>query len=439
MARMSQRRRRAWLAGLAAVVILALVFSFVYVRYIRNSNPARPVACSQTDYRMLTSAKPAQQQTDDSMLAPTPPMGFSSYPHFGTEVDEQQIIAIVGTMATDGLEQAGYRYINIDDGWQGPRVNGQLTANNLFPCGMKLLGDYIHAHGFKFGLYTTPGTKSCGGFPGSAGHVSQDVATFASWGVDAIKLDWCSANYQQAQAITRQWHDAIQATGRPMLLSINAGGNPWTGNWARYLAQTWRTSDDICPSWYNKTRQHAVGATACYGTKYQSGVYDYLITSDTEANAHNVGPGHWADPDSIEAGNQGLTLNEARTQFGVWAMWSAPLILGCDPRQLTSDYLSLVTNPEVIAIDQDRLGVMARELAAPSGEQVWMKVLANRSVAFAFVNLKDASSSVTIRWASLGVSPSTVRDVFTHQYLPAGPVLRQQIPRHGILLLRLGF
>lgn len=438
MARLSQRRRRQLLGGVATLVVLALAAGFVYVRYFRHTNPVRPVACGKADYRMLTSATPAAQQTEDSMLSPTPPMGFSSYPHFGTEVDEQQIIAIVGTMATDGLKQAGYRYINIDDGWQGPRVNGQITANNRFPCGMKLLGQYIHAHGFKFGLYTTPGPKSCGGYVGSAGYVSQDVATFASWGVDAIKLDWCSADYQKAQAITRQWHDAIQQTGRPMLLSINAGGNPWTGNWAKYLAQTWRTSDDICPSWYNKTQQHAAGATACYGTKYQSGVYDYLTTSDTEANAHNVGPGHWADPDSIEAGNTGLTLDEARTQMGVWAMWSAPLILGCDPRQLTPAFRSLVTNPDVIAIDQDRLGVMAKKLAAPGGEQIWMKVLAGRNVAYAFVNLKDAPQTVTVRWTSLGVSPVSVRNVFTSQYLPDGPVLRLEIPRHGIALLRIG-
>jgi alpha-galactosidase len=438
MALLSNRRWQALAITGVVLVVLVAVASVVYVRYIRNSSPVKPVACSAAEYRMLTDSMQADQQTGTTPLAQTPPMGFSSYPHFGTEVDEQQIVAIVGTMAADGLNRAGYRYINIDDGWQGPRLNGQLTANNRFPCGLQLLGRYIHAHGFKLGLYTTPGPKSCGGFTGSAGYVSQDVATFASWGVDAIKLDWCSADYQQAQAITRQWHDAIDQSGRPMLLSINAGGNPWTGAWAKYLAQSWRTSDDICPSWYNKTRRHAAGASACYGTKYQSGVYDYLTTSNTQANAPNVGPGHWADPDSIEAGNTGLTYDEAQTQFGVWSMWSAPLILGCDPRQLTPAYRSLVTNPETIAIDQDRLGAMAKKLAAPSGEQIWMKALAGNNAAYAFVNLNDTPRTITIRWASLGVTPSSIRNVFTRMYLPDGPVLRLKIPRHGIALLRVG-
>jgi len=407
---------------LAVLAILAagLYVAGIYVKQLNLNLPGQkqsaksvklPAGCASIAAGLDWSGKPA---SFNGPVARTPPMGFSSYPLFDTAISQQQIISIANKMASNGMEVAGYRYIYIDDGWQGRRVNGVLTANHQrFPCGIKLVADYLHSKGFKLGLYTTPGKTSCGGNIGSYGHTDTDVATFASWGVDAIKLDWCNANYAQAEIITEQWHNAIVKSGRAMVLSINAGGNPVTGTWAQYYANEWRTSDDICPSWFNKTQPHAAGAVQCYGQKYQSGVFDYLTSSDTQANALNVGPGHWADPDALEAGNTGLSSIEAQTQFSIWCMWSAPLIIGGDPRNMPTADLQTLVNPYAIAIDQDALGVMAHLAVSSPDWQVWIKPLTNQRVAVAVVNLGDSPDSYKLNWPSLGLSPDTVYDIWS--------------------------
>lgn len=420
----------------AAIVAVSTVRSLNFHPFGINkpSSVSLPKGCATIAAGLDWTASPTNFS---GPVAKTPPMGFSSYPQFGTDVNQQQIMGIATAMVNNNMAAAGYRYVYIDDGWQGRRVDGKLTANPArFPCGIKLMADYLHAKGLKLGLYTTPGKVSCGGNTGSYGHVDADVATFAAWGVDAIKLDWCYANGAEAESITEQWHNAIIKSGRPMVLGINAGGNPVTGTWAMYYANEWRTSDDICPSWFSKTQRHAPGAAACYNGKYQSGVYDYLTTSDTGANALNVGPGHWADPDALEAGNTGLSYIEGQTQFSIWAMWSAPLIIGGDPQQMPSDDLQMLLNPKVIAIDQDTLGIMAHLFAGSAEQQIWVKPLADHAIAIAAVNLSNGTRAITLNWADLGIQPISVYNVWLNtypKYSQKGITVR--LPAHGTALL----
>jgi alpha-galactosidase len=374
--------------------------------------------------------------------AGSPPMGFNHYNHFGDSVNEKVIREIAAAMATNGMRAAGYSYVNLDDSWQGDRdANGNIHANGNFPGGLKALADYVHSLGLKFGLYTTPAATSCGGRTGSAGHVQQDVNTFASWDVDFIKLDWCGADTSTAgaAAIARQWISAVASTNRPIVLSINASGDSSVPKWASGLVTMWRTGDDVCASWYNKTRQHDPAARDCFNSQYHNGIYDYLY-SDIAASAPYVAPGHWADPDMLETGNPGLSFDEAKTQFSMWAMWSAPLIAGNDPRAMAeSDEVStILLNREVIAIDQDPRGAMATKVSDSGGLQVWTKMLAATGTqAAALVNATDSICSVTLSPSDLGwMRINALRDLWSHTSVPLGASGYQvTVPPHGTVLL----
>jgi alpha-galactosidase len=371
-----------------------------------------------------------------------PPMGFNHYNSFGNAVGEATIREVADAMVRNRMRDAGYRYVNLDDSWQGPRdASGNITVNANFPSGIKALGDYLHARGLRLGIYTTPAAKSCGGRPGSAGHAERDVRTFAAWGVDFIKLDWCGADYSAAgaQQIAEDWRAAIAKSGRPMVLSINAGSDLSVPTWASHTTTMWRTGNDICGSWFNKTRERSGAARDCWTRRYHSGIFDY-IESSTERHQPYVGPGHWADPDMLEVGNPGLTDDEARSHFGLWAMWSAPLLAGNDPRAMTTgDATSaILLNSEVIAVDQDPLSAMARTVRKSSSERVWLKPLSKGRFAVLSVNLSDHARDITLNWSDIGVHGRfTVRDVWAN--LDGGQISGQfraaQVPPHGSVLL----
>jgi alpha-galactosidase len=375
-------------------------------------------------------------------LAAVPPMGFNQYNHFGLTITESVMREIVDAMVANGMRDAGYRYVNIDDSWQGARdAGGRLQANASFPSGIAALADYAHGRGMKLGIYTTPNHTSCGGRTGSAGHVQQDVDGFASWGVDFVKLDWCGADLSPtgAAAITTEWRDAIARTGRPMVLSINAGAGAEVGGWARRLAQMWRSGDDICASWYNKTRAHSVAAEDCYTARHHNGISDYL-NSRASADPDRVGPGHWADPDMLEVGNAGLSYEEARSHFSLWAMWSAPLIAGNDPRAMTpgSDANRILLNPEVIAVDQDPAGVMARKVSDTNGLQVWSKPLADGRQVILLLNATDHAADITATRSALGLTGTyALRDLWAHRDLGpfSGDYTARSVPAHGVVML----
>ncbi|MBL7513167.1 cellulase family glycosylhydrolase [Frankia nepalensis] len=388
-----------------------------------------------------TSApSPTASATASPVSRAGPPMGFNHYNHFGNTINEGIVREIVDAMVRNGMREAGYVYVNIDDSWQGERdANGNIRTNSQFPSGIAALADYVHKRGMKLGIYTTPTAKTCAGRTGSEGHEKQDVQAFANWGVDYIKLDWCGADYSPdgAAAIARKWKEAIAASGRPMVLSINAGGTLHVPPWASEIVNLWRTGDDICSSWYNQTRDPDP-ASSCRG-KQPAGIRDYLF-NNTAGNAPFVGPGHWADPDMLEVGNKGLSFEEAKTHFSMWAMWSAPLLAGNDPRQMTGsdDASRILLNTEVIAVDQDPLSVMATKVRDDGGLQIWRKPLAGGGQAVALVNTRDEATTMTLSWRDLGwTSVSAVRDLWRHADLaPGGTGYTGSVPAHGTVMLR---
>jgi alpha-galactosidase len=374
-------------------------------------------------------------------------MGYDPFNHFGNGVDQWTIGQIAAAMAAGGMRAAGYRYVVVDDSWQGGRAaDGTLVPNAAFSCGIARLAAYVHSRGLLFGLYTSPAAVSCGGHPGSAGHETQDAATFARWGVDYLKLDWCGADTSPAgaAAIARRWRAALDATGRPVVLSVNAGPGRSVAGWASRTVSSWRTGLDVCASWYNQTRAPAKAATSCVDPVNYLGIYDYL-TSDIRWDLGYVRPGHWADPDMLEVGNAGLDPDEARTQLAMWAMWAAPLVAGNDPRTMRPGDPASATllNPEIIAVDQDPLGQPAHLVSSRAGLQVWARPLAGGAAttteAVAVVNLTDAGVCPTLTWHDLGITDVTsARDLWAHASLPAAPTgVPLTIPAHGTAVLRL--
>jgi alpha-galactosidase len=367
-----------------------------------------------------------------------PVMGFNPYNTFGTTVDQSLIAAIVKAMARNGMAAAGYRYVILDDGWQGNRTSsGQITANpGRFPCGIQRLAAFVHAEGFRFGIYTSAAPQACSGRVGSGGHVAADARTFASWGADYVKLDWCGADYSPAgaAAIAGAWRAALNAARRPIILAINAGGSPSVGTWAHAIANSWRVGGDVCGSWYNQTRQPLATARRCYNRQYNEGIYDYLTSPGLREQAALAGPGHYIDPDMLEVGTAGesavgkdlptpaLDPAEAGTNFAMWAMWSAPLIAGNDPRSMSGRDIAseILLNRQIIAIDQDPLGRPATLILSSENWQVWRKPLADGSTAVAVVNLAGIPQQGSFGWAALRETapPVTVTDAWTQRVPP---------------------
>ena len=400
-----------------------------------------------------------------------PVMGWNPYNTFGTRASQSLVVAVVKAMAADGMRAAGYRYILLDDGWQGPRASdGQLTADPArFPCGIARLAAFAHAEGFRFGIYTSAAAKACSGRAGSGGHVARDARTFAAWGVDYVKVDWCGADYSPAgaAALTRSWRAALTAARRPLILSINAGGSPSVGSWASGIAGSWRVGGDICGSWYNQTRPPAATARACSSREWDQGLYDYLTSPGLRQQARLAGPGHHIDPDMLEVGaaataasgddllTTALSPAEAATNFAMWAMWSAPLIAGDDPRAVppASPASVILRNPGLIAVDQDRLGRPAALVldGPPPGRparpglsagtwQVWRKPLAGGQTAVAIVNLTDTPEAATFPWAALGAGgrPGRLTDLWTGRpaVVPASG-LTLRLPAHATAVYQL--
>ena len=372
-----------------------------------------------------TQAPPSRAK--GALLSPTPPMGFNTWNKFGCDVSEQLIRETADAMAANGMRDAGYRYVVIDDCWQVARdASGRIVADpQRFPGGIKALADYVHGKGLKFGLYTDLGTKTCEGRPGSLGHHEIDARTYAEWEIDYIKVDWCNADDLDAREEYTRFRDALHKTGREIVLSICEWGRnrPW--EWAGSVGQLWRTTSDIKDRW-------------------ESVVW---ILNANEAHASAAGPGHWNDPDMLEVGNGGMTAEEYRSHFSMWAMMAAPLITGNDLRAMSAETKSILLNPEVIAVDQDPLGAQGRKvLDRGYGAQVWVKPLADGSRAVAVLNLSEKEADLYVRWSDIGLPPgaASVRDLWTHVDLPVhtdsgkhfDERLKLKVPGHGVAMLR---
>jgi alpha-galactosidase len=374
----------------------------------------------------IAAIPPGPALPQGALLAPAPPMGFNTWNRFGCNVSEQLIRETADAMAANGMRDAGYRYVVIDDCWQVSRdADGRIAADpQRFPSGMKALAAYVHARGLKFGLYTDLGTKTCEGRPGSLGHHDIDARTYAEWEIDYIKVDWCNADDLDARTHYTMFRDALMKTGRPIVLSICEWGRnrPW--EWAGGVGQLWRTTSDIQDRW-------------------ESVVW---IMNANEAHADAAGPGRWNDPDMLEVGNGGMTVEEYRSHFSMWAMMAAPLMTGNDLRSMSAETKSILLNPEVIAVDQDPLGAQGRKvLDRGYGAQVWVKPLSDGSRAVAVLNLAEKEADLYLRWSDIGLAEgaASVRDLWSHQDQPVHTDtgrfeerLKLKVPGHGVALVR---
>lgn len=357
----------------------------------------------------------------DNGLAPTPPMGWNSWNKFGCNVSEKLIREMADAMVTSGMKDAGYEYIVIDDCWQVKRdAEGNIVPDpERFPSGMKALADYVHSKGLKFGVYSDAGTGTCQNRPGSRGYEFQDARTYASWGVDYLKFDWCNTSTQDIPSSYALMRDALKASGRPIVFSLCEWGkdDPW--KWAADVGNLWRTTGDITDCW------------SCRGT-YNFGVMQIL---DMNADLYPyAGPGHWNDPDMLEVGNPGLTLTESRSHFSLWCMLAAPLIAGNDLHDMPQEIHDILTNKEVIAVDQDPLGRQGERYRDYGDTQVWRKELSGDSEAFLLLNRAETPKEISVY---VGTT-ARVRDLWKHE--DEGPFedgfYRATVEPHGVAMIK---
>ena len=354
-------------------------------------------------------------------LAKTPPMGWNSWNLFAEKVDDQTVRSIADAMVSSGMRDAGYIYVNIDDTWEGVRdAQGILHTNHKFPD-MKALADYVHARGLKLGIYSSPGPRTCGSYPGSYGHEEQDAKMFAAWGIDYLKYDWCSAGSiyknDQLQPVYQKMGVALQATGRPIVYSLCEYGMGNVEKWGPKVGgNLWRTTGDIRDEWPS--------------------MIDNI--EKQVPTAPYAGPGRWNDPDMLEIGNGHMSPVEYRTHMSLWALAASPLLAGNDVRTMSDETKSILMNKEVIAIDQDPLGKQASPVKQGDLE-TWIKPLADGSVAVGVVNLGAAESQATIRASDLKLPGGIkqARDLWKHADVEfTGGAYSAAIPSHGVLLLR---
>ncbi|MCU1323971.1 MAG: Alpha-galactosidase precursor [Acidobacteriaceae bacterium] len=360
-------------------------------------------------------------------------MGWNSWNHFGKTVSAEDVRRVADAMVANGMRDAGYIYVNIDDGWQGKRdAQGRIHGNDHFPD-MKALADYVHARGLKLGIYSTPGRKSCAGLEGGRSHEVEDARSFAEWGVDFLKYDVCSFREvlaQQAsgdpvaarnlmQAAYGRMRDALAAAGRPILFSASQHGLSEVWTWGTDVGlQMWRTGDDIRDKYESVTE---IGFA-------QAGLSSF------------AGPGHWNDPDMLEIGNKGLSLEEAKTQFSLWSLLAAPLLAGNDPANTSAEMLSVLTNREVLAVDQDVAGHQGDRIWTQGPVEIWERDLSDGSKAVGIFNRNAGVAWVELNLRQFGWSAATqVRDLWQAKNLPPihGGSQRFLVPKHGVILLRL--
>jgi alpha-galactosidase len=374
-------------------------------------------------------------------LAPTPPMGWNSWNTFETKINEKLVKETADAFVTLGLKDAGYEYLVLDDGWMAKKRDDReniVADPEKFPEGIKALADYVHAKGLKFGLYSCAGALTCAGYPGGRGHEYQDALTYASWGVDFLKYDWCHTDNLKAEGAYTTMRDALYAAGRPVTFSICEWGDnqPWL--WAKNIGHLWRTSGDITNCW---------DCEVDHGTWSSWGIMRILnMRRNTRQYA---GPGHWNDLDMLEVGN-GLTHAENKAHFALWSMVAAPLILGNDLRNTTHETLKIITNKEIIAVDQDVLGIQGFKYSDKDGLEIWAKPLAENAWAICFLNRKEDAYALEFNWQKHDISDTlfhqkinmgkiyTIRDLYKKTIVGTTKnILKSEIPAHDVLILKL--
>jgi alpha-galactosidase len=375
-------------------------------------------SCSCTLIGALILLSSGIARAQDSMLARTPPMGWNSWNHFACEVSDAVVRAQADALVASGMEFVGYTYILIDDCWQGTRdAAGYIRPNAKFP-NMKALAEYVHGKGLKIGIYSSPGPKTCGGYTGSYGHEEPDAQTFADWGMDYLKYDLCSYDGMGDQvAAYKKMGDALKKTGRPMVYALCQYGMQKGWQWAASVGgNLWRTDDDIRDDYYTM-------AELGFG---QNGLEQF------------AGPGRWNDPDMLEIGNGGMTTDEYRTHMSLWCILSAPLITGNNLAAMDDATRDLLTNPEVIAIDQDPLGVQGHRIKQEGPVEVWMKPLKDGGAAVGLFNRGWGAMNVTVDFRDAGFgNAADIRDLWAKKDLGHfQETYTAIVPQHGVVMIK---
>jgi alpha-galactosidase len=378
--------------------------------------------------RVPPSLDPSRTAND---LARTPPMGWNSWNKFGCSISETTVRSVADALVSSGMKDAGYSYVVIDDCWHGARdKDGFITADAAkFPSGIKALADYIHAKGLKFGIYSDAGMKTCGGRPGSQGHEYQDALTYARWGVDYLKYDWCSTGSRNAEEAYALMSDALKASGRDIVLSICEWGQnkPWF--WGAKIGNLWRTTGDIRDAFTGADKEHWWTLNLLEIIDRNAPLWPY------------AGPGHWNDPDMLEVGNGGMTDTEYRSHFSLWALMAAPLMAGNDIAAMSPETRAILLNGDVIAIDQDPLGIQGRRVRDDGDQEVWSRPLADGGRAVILFNRGAVSAAIAVDWTELGYPrgmKAEVRDLWAHKSLgrKSGSFSATVAP-HGVVMVRL--
>ncbi|MCK3685565.1 glycoside hydrolase family 27 protein [Maribellus sp. YY47] len=363
-------------------------------------------------------------------LAQTPPMGWNSWNKFACDVSEDLIMGMADAMVSSGMKDAGYEYVVIDDCWQvGRDENGEIIVDKeRFPHGIKYLADYIHSKGLKFGIYSCAGSETCAGRPGGLGHEYQDARSYASWGVDYLKYDWCNTTTQDSRSSYTNMRDALYTAGRPIVFSICewGGSKPW--EWAKDVGHLWRTTGDILDRW-----------DAMIG-----------IVDKQRDLAKYAGPGHWNDPDMLEVGNGGMTNEEYKTHFSMWCMMAAPLMAGNDLANMSEETKEILTNNELIAIDQDPIGQQASCYRDNGDYEIWGRALENDEKAVCLLNRSDEEKEVQVNFTSLlktsdnywytypyNLEDYNVRDVWEQKEVKTDKsIIMVKMPPHSVKVYR---
>jgi alpha-galactosidase len=357
-------------------------------------------------------------------LARTPPMGWNSWGHFGLKINDSVVRAQGKALVDSGMKAAGYEYVVIDGGWEGYHdAQGVFHPNLLKFPDMKALCDYIHSLGLKVGIHSTPGPVTCSGREGSYGHEQQDAETFARWGIDLLKYDWCSGSMvykpDQLRTAYEKMHQDLLRTGRPILYSLCEYGLQDVWKWGASVGgNMWRTTGDIQDNYY---RMAYIGFE-------QNGLEKY------------AGPGHWNDPDMLEIGNGKMTDEESRTQMSLWCLLAAPLFASNDLTNMSPETRAILTNREVIAVDQDPAGIQGRRVWQEGPLEIWMKPLADGSKAVGLFNREEHEMTTTLGLNDIGVSgPVRVRDLWAHRNLGVFTgTYMSTVPAHGVVMLKVG-
>ena len=380
---------------------------------------------------------------DKPLLCPTPPMGWSSWNTFACDINEELIKTIADEMVASGLKDAGYIYINLDDCWHGERdADGFIQPDPVrFPSGMKALADYVHSKGLKIGIYSDAGSATCGGNPGSLGHEYQDALQYARWGIDYLKYDWCNTENVNSKGAYSLMAKALRASGRDIVFSLCEWGDTYAYSWAENIGHLWRTTGDV---------------NCCFDCELDHGGWKSLgvlqIMDKNEKLRQFAGPNHWNDPDMMEVGN-GMTESEDRAHFSMWCMMAAPLILGNDIRSMSAATASIVMNKDMIAIDQDPLGVQGLRYRTESGLEYWIKPLESGDWAFCILNRTLTPRTVTLNFADFHMFDNLTRLTFqtaTHNYkvyniwagkeeAPSNKTRKVTIPAHDVVVYRLTY